>query len=469
MAQSTTLALSRLQEAGQSNSALSRAVFWLALPAVIEQLLNTAVGLSDQFLVGHLNPAVAASLGYDIPTAIASVGLANLVIWISTTLFMAVAIGATAVVARRIGAGEDERAEVALQQGLILSVAIGALTMLVILAFPTFILRLLGAPPDVAQVGSQFLRIVSLSFIPTAVMFAGTAALRGAGDTRSPLYLIIVVNIINVAVAWVLVNGAFGLPGLGVNGAAIGATTGRIVGGLLLVALLLTGRMRLKLPRRWRMDGDTIRKIANIGLPSAGENFIFQSAIAIMSTFITGLGTVAYAAHTVTVSIESVSFLPGYGFAIAASALVGQALGANDPKLAERASWESLKQGGAVMTAVGIVMALWPATIISWLSPDPGVIEQGIAPLRIAGIMQPVLAVSFVLVGALRGAGDTTWPMWMRVVSAWGVRLPLALALLHFTNWGLFSLWFAMFTASVVEGILSYFRFRGGIWKSIKL
>ncbi|HEX8682869.1 MAG TPA: MATE family efflux transporter [Ardenticatenaceae bacterium] len=468
MAQSNTLALSRLHTAG-SNGALRSAVFWLALPAVGEQLLNTAVGLTDQFLVGHLDPAVGVALGYDRATAIASVGLANMVVWITTTLFMTVAVGATALVARRIGAGDEERAELALQQALILSLVVGVAGMLVGLLLPGWILRSLGASPEVVSIGAQYLQIVALSFVPTAFMFAGTAALRGAGDTRSPLYLMLVVNVINVVLSWLLVNGEFGFAGMGVNGSAIGSLVGRAVGGLLFLALLLRGRVRLKLPRRWRLDRDTIEKITRIGLPSAGENFIFQSAMILVSTLITGLGTVAYAAHTVAITIESVSFLPGFGFAIAASAMVGQALGAENPKLAERASWEALKQGGAMMTIMGLVMALWPATIISWVSPEPAVVEQAIAPLRLAGLGQPLLAAAFIFVGALRGAGDTTWPLWMRLVSTWAVRMPLAFALLHLTDWGLFGLWIAMFTDFAVQGILSYFRFQGGKWKSIKL
>ena len=146
MAQSNTLALSRLHTAG-SNGALRSAVFWLALPAVGEQLLNTAVGLTDQFLVGHLDPAVGAALGYDRAMAIASVGLSNMVVWITTTLFMTVAVGATALVARRIGAGDEERAELALQQALILSIVVGVAGMLVGLLLPGWILRSLGASP----------------------------------------------------------------------------------------------------------------------------------------------------------------------------------------------------------------------------------------------------------------------------------------------------------------------------------
>ncbi len=468
MADSKLLFLSNLKRVG-NDWELRRAVFLLAIPSVGEQVLNTAVGLTDQFLVGHLDPTVAVAMGYDRATALASVGLANMLVWITTTLFMAVAVGATAIVARRIGEGRVEDANVALVQGLLLSLLVGVLGTLIAFFGGEGVLRLLGASETVTQIGAGYLRIVSLSFVPAALMFAGTAALRGAGDTRSPLYLMAVVNFVNILLSWLLVNGSWGFPALGVNGSAIGTAISRTLAGVLLMGLFMLGRMRLKVSGGWQPHRETIQKIIKIGLPSAGEQFIFQSAILVMAAFLTTLGTAAYAAHTVAVNIESVSFLPGFGFAIAATAMVGQALGAGDPELAERATWEALLQGGLMMTVMGLIMAAWPATIISWIAPDPAVIEQAVGPLRLAGLGQPLLAMAFILVGALRGAGDTTWPLGMRVVSTWIVRVPLMVALLAWTEWGLFAIWLAMFADFAMQGALSFARFRGGRWKHIQV
>ncbi|MBA3530294.1 MAG: MATE family efflux transporter [Ardenticatenales bacterium] len=468
MAQGETIVIPILAEKDDS-WALRKMVFFLALPAVGEQVLNTLVGLTDQFLVGHLDPAVAAQLGYDRSMALASVGLANLIAWITMTLFMAVAAGATAIVARRIGEGETEQANMALRQALLIALVVGAIGSAFGMLLSEPILLALGAEAQVAAIGASYLRILSLSFIPTALTFAGTAALRGAGDTRSPLYLMVVVNGINVLLAWLLVNGNLGLPGLGVDGSAIGATVARTVAAILLVGLLLAKRMRLKVSWDLRPDGETIRKILKIGAPAAGEQFIFQGAIIIMTAFITGLGTAAMAAHTVTLSIESLSFLPGFGFAIAATTIVGQALGAKDPKLAERASWEALRQGGLMMTLLGLLMAAWPATVIAWFAPDPAVIAHAVGPLRLAGLGQPLLAMAFVLTGSLRGAGDTTWPLLMRVVSTWFVRVPILFALMWWSNWGLMGIWAAMVADFAVQGFLSLWRFQMGAWKQIKL
>src|SRR5690606_27732261 len=150
--------------------------------------------------------------------------------------------------------------------------------------------------------------------------------------------------------------------------------------------------------------------ILKIGLPSAGEQFVFQGAAVIMTGMIASIGTAAYAAHSVTINIESVSFLPGIGFAIAATALVGQSLGANDPDLGERATFEALLQCAILMSVLGVIMMLVPEPLIALIAPDPAVIAYATNTLRLAGFAQPFLAMSYVFIGALRGAGDATWP-----------------------------------------------------------
>lgn len=456
-----------IQPEGASDPALRRVVFWLALPAVGEQLLNTAVGLTDQYFVGHLDPAVAVRLGYDRPTALAAVGLASLLAWIMTTIFMAVAVGATAIVARRMGEQQHDAANDALRQALLVALAVGIISAALTMWLSAWLLAALGAPPIVVATGAEYLRIVAPSFIPTAFVFAGTAAFRGAGDTRTPLYLMAVVVAVNFLFTWLLVNGTFGVPALGIKGAAIGAALGRVAGGVMLVALLLAGRMRLHIVLDWRPNWAVIRTLVRIGLPAAGEYFVFQAAVILMARLITGLGTAAYAAHSMTTTIESVSFLPGIGFGVAATTLVGQTLGIGDADRAKRVAWEALRQGGLMMTVVGLLMALWPATIIAWLTPDPTVIVQAEGPLRVAGLTQPLLALSFILVGALRGAGDTTWPLWMRVVSTWLVRVPMIFAMLWLTNWGLVGIWLAMFADYLVQGVLILIRFQGGAWQRV--
>src|SRR5262245_28361414 len=231
---------------------LRRTVLLLALPAVGEQVLNTLVGLADTFLVGHLNERAAAQVGYDSATALAGVGLANQMVWLITVLFMSVSVGSTALISRARGASDAEAANRTLRQSMIIGLVMGIVATILGSALAAPFMRLLGAGPDVLPHSVTFLHITALTFAPAALLFIGTAALRGMGDTRTPLYVMLGVNAINIALSWLLVNGNLGAPTLGVAGSAIGAAVARGGGGLVLIGLLLRGRsgMKLTLDRR---------------------------------------------------------------------------------------------------------------------------------------------------------------------------------------------------------------------------
>ena len=447
---------------------LRRGVLVLALPAVGEQVLNTLVGLADTFLVGHMSAATSIKLGYTSSAALAGVGLANQIVWLITVLFIAVSVGSTALIARASGAGDADTANRVLRQSLLLGLLMGALATVGTLALATPAIQMLGAGADMLPRGVAFLQIVALTFTPAALLFIGTAALRGGGDTRTPLYVMLGVNVVNIVISWLLINGNLGAPTLGVAGSAIGAAVARGGGGLLLIGLLLRGRSGLKLSLNLRPEREILRRLLRIGAPSGAEQLVFQGALLILVNFVTGLGTAAYAAHNVVLNIESLSFLPGLGYATAASALVGRALGAGQPRRAEASVYEALLQGGLMMTALGIIMALFPHQLIASFVADPQVIAAGATPMRIAGLFQPFLAINFIMSGGLRGAGDTRWPLYSKFISTWCVRLPLVFALLAL-GFGLTGFWIAMGTDFGVQALLAAWRFRTGRWKTMRV
>jgi putative MATE family efflux protein len=442
-------------------------VLALALPAVGEQFLNLLVGLVDTFLVGHLASSSAALLGYGSAQALAAVGISGYVVWAVTTLFIATAVGATALIARATGAGHFAEANSVVRQALLLGALMGLIGMVAIAIFAHPMMDVLGAPPDVLPLAVGYLRITSFSMILAALLFVGTAVLRGAGDTRTPLYLMGVVNVINMLVAWLLVNGQLGFPVLGVRGSAWGAAIARGIGGLLVLAILVRGRSSLKLDRLPRPDRVMLRRLFVVGLPSGGEQLAFQLALMIYAGFITKLGTVAFAAHNTVLNIESVSFLPGAGFATAATTLVGQSLGANDAARARRSGYEAFLQGAIFMTIMGVLFILMPHWMISLMVGDPAVIAAGVTPLRIVGVIQPLLAANFVFSGALRGAGDTRFPLWIKLFSPWLLRLPLAWFLIPWI--GLTGAWVALSFDLATQGVLAWWRFRGGRWERIRI
>jgi putative MATE family efflux protein len=434
-------------------------VFRLALPAMGEQMLSMMVGIVDTYLVGHLGAA-----------PLAAVGLANQWVMVAAMLFGAIATGATALIARFVGAREKAQANEVLRQSMLLGVGIGAVATLLGSTLAEPAVRLLGAEEEVVALSTAYLRIVASIFFFSTLMFIGNASLRGAGDTRTPLLVMLTVNVVNIAVAWTAINGPFGLPKMGVTGSAIGAATGRVVGSLFVIALLLRGRsgIRLRLGGL-RPDRDLIRRILHVGLPTGVEQLFFRSGHMVFARILAELGTVSYAANQVAMNGWSLSFMPGFGFALAATTLVGQSLGAQDPDGAQQRGYTAYRLSATLMGTMGFFFLLFPAEIVGFFTNDPAVIAIGTMPLRMVGLIQPLLAATQVFPGALRGAGDTRFPMVVTGASIWFIRLPLAYLFALVLGWGLPGAWGALALDLSMRGLLNFLRFRGGRWKTVKV
>jgi putative MATE family efflux protein len=355
-----------------------------------------------------------------------------------------------------------------MHQGYLLGALFGSLTLVfgLTLSLPT--MRVLQAPADVVGPGALYLSIVSLTFPLAACLFIGNASLRGSGDTRTPMLVMLAVNGVNIGVAYAAIYGLGPVPALGVTGSAIGAATARGAGGLIVTLILLRGRSGLHLRLgRLRPDIEQLKRIANIGLPAGAEQLLMRGAQTAFAATVASLGTLAYAAHQIALQAESISYMPGFGFAVAATTLVGQGLGARDPTRARADGRLSQWMAVAVMSCMGVIFFLFPAQIIGVFIDDPAVIQLGIWPLRLVAFSQPMLATMMVLGGALRGAGDTRTTLFITAGGLWLVRLPLALLLAP--RFGLIGAWIAMSVDLNVRGTLAWLRFRGDRWTKLKV
>lgn len=444
----------------REGAAIRSEVLRLALPATGEQLLGMMIGIVDTFLVGHLG---AASL--------AAVGLANQWVFLAHTLLGALGTGSTALIARFTGAREPEMANRTLRQSMLVAVVVGlSCTALgTLLARPA--VRLLGAPTqEVVVLSTTYLTTVSATLAFATLLYLGNACLRGAGDTRTPLYVMLVVNIVNIVVAWSLINGLFGLPRLGVWGSALGAASGQVVGGTIVLVLLLRGRSGIQLRLAGlHPDPDMIRRILRVGMPTGLEQLFFRIGNMAYVRVLASLGVAAYAANQVAINGWSLSFMPGFGFAVAATTLVGQSLGARAPDAAERGGYVAYRMGAGLMAVIGLVMIFFPEQIMGFFTNDREVIGLGTLPLQVMGFVQPMLAASMIFAGALRGAGDTRWPMIITAGCIWLVRLPLAYLFAIVFGWGLVGAWTAMSLDMVLRGTFNFLRFRGGSWKMMQV
>ena len=403
-------------------------------------LLGMLVGLVNTYLVGHLG---AASL-------------------------TAVGTGATALTARMIGARDMAGANRVVGQALAIAFACGLLSSTLLVGFAEPAMVLMGARGEALAQGVLYLRIVSAVFPISSLMFIGNACMRGAGDARTPLLVMAAVNVVNVAIAWGLVEGIGPLPALGVRGAAWGSAAGRVVGGLLVVGLLIKGRGGLQL--RWRgPDREIIWRILRVGLPASLDQLIFRFGMLVWVRIVASLGTVAYAAHQVALNAESISFMPGWGFAMAATTLVGQGLGASDHERAERDAMLCFGIAAIFMSVMGVVFFVSAPQIMGLFTDEVEVIALGSMPLRLIGVVQPLLAAMMVFAGGLRGAGDTLTPMLVNGASVWLLRVPLSLLAIHWFDWGLTGVWLVMALDLTLRGIVLLWQFRCGRWKTVEV
>jgi len=438
---------------------LIHTIWSLAWPVILTFLLESLVGLVDTLMVGRLGA-----------TAVAAVGVGAQVLSAVSVAMTAVGTGTLAIVARHIGARERVAAEHVLLQSILAAFALSLVAVVPVILFAAEIVAAFNVDPDVAVLGASFVRVVMLSIPESALLFVIGSALRAAGDTRTPLAIGFIVNVINIALNYVLIFGKLGLPALGVRGSGLATTIAFTVGALVAVALLLRGRLVLSLPRRrWKPDLAAMRRVLAIGYPAAAEQFLMQIGFFIYLIFAATYGTSALAGYFIGVRILALSFLPGFGFAAAAGALVGQNLGRRDPQRAEHSAWMSTWLAVAMMSTCGIVLYFAAEPIARLFVDDPRVAVDAVSFIHALAASQPLMAIDFTLGGALRGAGDTKFPLVSVLISFYGCRLAWAYVVTYVLHASLPWLWAAIFGDYIARAALKAWRMRSGRWKQVQV
>jgi putative MATE family efflux protein len=443
-----------------TSSNLDRNIWFLSGPVIVERILQMMVGVADIAMVGRIGPY-----------AIAAVGLSNQLSDLALALFDAIRVGTTALVARLIGAKDPEEAARVARQSILMSGVIAAVWVTVAVLLAEWGLRVLGAAPDVIRTGVPYLRLKAFSLVFALFTMTVSAVLRGAGDTATPMISGVVINVVHLVANFPLIYGYWGFPALGVVGAGVSTVISQAVGLVVIAAVLLRGRTAVRISPRddFRWDWPCIKRILNIGLPAVAERGLLRTAQLFYTSIITSLGTFAYAAHQIALRAESMSFMPGFAFGVAATTLVGQNLGARQPGQAAASGLRTTSIAMVAMGAMGVVFFVFAAPLVRIFTNEPEVIKQGAQVLRIIAAAQPFMAMTLVLAGALRGAGDTRWAMVITAGSVWGVRLVLAYILVIRLGWGLAGAWVAMFLDQATRAVLFFLRFRNGGWKTARV
>lgn len=443
---------------------LRETVFLLALPVLLEQFLNFCVGTCDIWLAGHLPDESQAT------PATAAVGVAAYVGWLASMLFSVVAAGTTALVARHWGAGEFDRAHRVANRSLALSGVAGLGFLVFIWPTAPLFAQALSLDPSAAAITVHYLRLDGIGLVFSAFSLVGAAALRGAGDMRTPMFILGTVSLINLIVSATLVYGPGPLPALGVDGIVAGTVTARLAGGALMIAWLNRSGdgLRLKLGE-WSLRGRETRRILRIGLPAAFDGAVLWAGHFLFLKIISELGAVPLAAHMVGIRIEAITYLPAVAWGAAAAAMVGQSLGNRDPLRARRAGHEAVWQCSLLGVFITLAFTLGAEAIFAAMHTDADVCRVGADAFPLVGLFQIPLLVGIIYAAAMRGAGDTRFPLVMTVVSTFALRLPLAWLLGVELGWGLWGAWAAMCVDMGARALLAALRFLHGGWMRIKV
>ncbi|HVK07606.1 MAG TPA: MATE family efflux transporter [Gemmataceae bacterium] len=458
-----------------------RVVLVLAWPVLVQQFLVLSVGLYDQFLAGNNSPDDRAKhISYQ-----AAQTTANYIAWSIYSLSALVAVGGTALVARFVGAGDRASAVRTTNQCVLLAIFFGAAFTPIILAVLPWGSRLLNPDPEAAESAVRFLQPIVWGMTCQFVAQAGIACLNGAGDTKTGPVVLSAVALLNIPLAWACFHGLGPLPELGFFGIGLGTALSHGVGCAMVLAVLARGRYGLKLElSRFRPDVSLIGRLLRISVPASVDSFSMCACQLWFLSLVTALGDVAAAAHGTAIRVEGLGYMTGQAFMIAASALVGQNLGARRPHEAAHAAWVALGLGCLGMSLMGVFFFAFAPELFHLFSPhehQQPIVEAGVPVLRLVAFAMPPLSAIIVLTGALRGAGDTRFPILLTWIGFLVIRLPLAYLLTRAVvdlgplgqvrGWdlGLMGAWYAMFADLAIRGVLFLGRFVGGKWKTVKV
>jgi putative MATE family efflux protein len=433
----------------------------IALPSVVELTLTQLASMVDLMMVGGLGA-----------WALTSVGLTVQPKFLLMTLFMALNVGATAMVARYKGAGMPDKANLVLRQAIMLTLIISAISSVIGYIYAEKLVVFMGASDsETLAGGTAYLKIQMIGFTFMALTSTITATLRGVGNSRTALIYNLTANIVNVIFNYLLIGGHFGFPRMEVAGASLATIIGQFVAFIFAFVYIMKGDQYLHLRFRdgFKPDLQSLKQIVTIGTPAMLEQLLMRAGVIIYVKTIAKLGTVAYAVHQVCMNIQALSFMNGQGFAVSTTSLTGQSLGKNRPDMAHAYNHRTRILGMSVSIVLGIIFIFGGGKIVSLYNDNPDIISQGAKIMMFVGFTQPLQSSQFILAGALRGAGDTRATAIITFITVLLVRPFLAMYLINQWNMGLEGAWLAFIADQALRSALVLLRYNSGKWKSISI
>lgn len=419
----------------------------LAVPAMIENMLQTIVGFVDTLFVSKLGLV-----------EVAAVGVTNAILAVYLAVFMAMGVGTSSLIAKRVGAGHLAEAKAIARQSAWISAILGIVCGIVTLFFAEPLLRIMGAEPSVLADGVVYFRIVAIPAVFIALMTVFGSILRAAGDTKTPMKVGIWINLIHIVLDYLFIFGIFGMTGWGIAGAAWATVIVRVIGTIALYVYIRKSKLSFSFGKG--TSNEFTLPLLRLSTPAAAERLIMRFGQVLYFGLIVRIGTDVYAAHMIAGNIEIFSYMPGYGLAIAATTLVGQHLGANRREDAYR--YGMLTAGIAVvfMSLVGVLLFVFSPLAASWFTGQADVIHMVTTALRIDAFAQPFLAIGLVVAGALQGAGDTKSPMYSTAIGMWFIRVAGVYMLCLYVGMGIAGVWLSIAIDLIIRAVYLLLRFK---------
>ena len=422
----------------------------LSIPSILAQISATVMFFIDASMVGHLGARASASIGL-----VESSG------WLMGGLAAAANMGFSVQAAHFIGANDFEAARRVLRQSMVCCLIWALLISVISIIIAPFLPYWLGGSEEIAHDASVYFAIFGLCGIFFQMEGLAGSMLKCSGNMKVPSYLNIGMCVMDVCFNYLFIY----ILDLGVMGAAIGTGLAMLITALLMMYFLLVRSDMLALkgrPGSFRPKHDTVLTAFKIGAPMGLQHMLMGSAYVVSTLIVAPLGTVAIAAHSLAITVESLCYMPGFGIAEAATTLVGQGIGAGQRILTRSFARMSVGLGMVVMTLMGILMWVFAPQLMAIMSPIQEVIAEGTRVLRIEAWAEPLFAAAIVCNGVFVGAGDTLKPAIMSLLSMWGVRLTLAWYLSK--DYGLKGVWIAMATELTFRGTIFLCRLFYGKW-----
>ena len=425
-------------------------VLSLAIPATIENILQTLVGFIDTLMISRIGLL-----------AVTAVGVANTILNVYLAVFIALGVGSSALIAQYLGANKEKESQKVTNQSVVLATGVGLVFSLGSLFLGEPLLATMGASAEVLTYSKQFFYIVGGSSVFISLMTVLGSILRATGDTKTPMKVTAVVNIGNIILDYILIFGLGPIPALGVVGTAIGTAISRLMGTILLLNRVQKSSSPIDFLTIFKKSN--YQSLINLTIPATLERLVMRLGQVLYFGLIISIGAKTFAAHSIAGNIESFTYMPAYGLATAAATLVGNSIGAKDLPKAKHYAYSSAKYGVIFMSFLGVILFFGSPLFATLFTDDTEAINQIVTALRIDSFAQPVLAISLITTGSLQGMGDTKSPLYSTAFGMWVIRVVGVIVLSKIFNLGIAGVWLSIAIDLSLRSLFLVYRFKNNI------